>query len=317
MLVQIPSGSVERSAQARPSWVAARVDRDRVGAEPLRELLVEQVRAEGSACSRSAALPPASRPARRRARARSRSRRGAIDAAAAADQHRAPGRSGELRPDRPPARRGCCPSRLAIAAGSTPSGHRTQHRVGERHPDRVAEEAAVVGSPSAARTSPSARRARSCRCCPRRQRLALAAGDLERDADEVAGLAPVTASPTSITSATHSWPNGNGSSGGDEAARRAAGRGRRWRRRAAARSPRRRPRGPAPRPRATRAFRPLRRSAAASPRARPARRPRRRRRVRGSSGKSPTLRRAISSPASINAVIVVPIPSLATSASLS
>ena len=62
---------------------------------------------------------------------------------------------------------------------------RHQHRVGERHPDRSLEEAAVVGPRSAARTSPCARPARSCRCGPAAG-LALAARDLERDADDVA-----------------------------------------------------------------------------------------------------------------------------------
>ena len=46
MLVQMPSASVDFRAQEMPGGICARVDRDRVEAGPVRELLVEHVRAE-------------------------------------------------------------------------------------------------------------------------------------------------------------------------------------------------------------------------------------------------------------------------------
>ncbi len=101
--------------------------------------------------------------------------------------------------------------RLAIEAGSTPSGTGSSIASANGTRTEVAEEAAVVlaDRDPVGRHAPDALAVAGVAAAAGR---ALAAGDLERDADEVAGLDRAdAASPTSITSATPSWPAGSAS----------------------------------------------------------------------------------------------------------
>ena len=265
-------GRAQRARRGR-AWSGAGVDGDRIGAEALRELVVDQVRHRAARRARARPRRPPAK-STRSAPSATRDRDGVEGdrcRAPAADQHRRAGRSASsCGADRAPGI-GDVVREAGDGLRRDPLGNPDQHRVRVRHPGGIGDEAAVVGT----------------------ERQPVGREELDRLA--VAGLAQAAAahSPQEIWNGT--LTRSPGSTALDRVADldhlgdalvaegelrparargrgRRPGRGRRWRPRAGARSPRRRPRSAAPRPPAIPARPPRRTSVASQDAAYPRRR---------------------------------------------
>jgi hypothetical protein len=186
MLVQNPSASVERRAQEMPAGSALASTRDRIEACPVGELLIEDVRPElgrqlAVALSPAHHVDPLSAEGERDRDRVERNRPGSHR-----DQHGRTRSLGERGSHTAPGI-GNVVREAGDHGRSDPVGNRDEHRVGVRDPDRVACEAAVV-NPDRQAVGREARHRVAIAALPGPAAGALTAGDLERNADQIAGL---------------------------------------------------------------------------------------------------------------------------------